>query len=97
MRPKLGVTGMISLLICEHLPAITWVGTDRGSTSAIARRTLASEGLAVRWVNRGGAALVHAPGQLAVYPDRSARPAMDSASASIWTGCSRASRRHWPR
>jgi lipoyl(octanoyl) transferase len=60
--------GQISLLFCEHLPAIT-VGRH-GSRLDIrySPRTLASEGLTVRWVNRGGGALAHAPGQLAVYP-----------------------------
>jgi len=60
--------GHISLLICEHLPAIT-VGRH-GSRVDIrySPRTLTSEGLIVRWVNRGGGALVHAPGQLAIYP-----------------------------
>ena len=60
--------GQISLLICEHLPAIT-VGRQ-GSRCDIrfGPRALTSEGLAVRWINRGGGSLVHAPGQLAIYP-----------------------------
>ncbi len=60
--------GQITLLLCEHLPTIT-VGRH-GSRLDIrfSPRTLASEGLNVRWVNRGGGAMVHAPGQLAVYP-----------------------------
>jgi len=60
--------GQIALLVCEHPPAIT-VGRH-GSRADIcwSERTLAAEGLPVRWVNRGGGAVVHAPGQLAIYP-----------------------------
>jgi len=60
--------GQITLLLCEHMPTIT-VGRH-GSRLDIrfSPRTLASEGLNVRWVNRGGGAVVHAQGQLAVYP-----------------------------
>jgi lipoyl(octanoyl) transferase len=60
--------GHISLLICEHLPAITMGRHGSRLDIRYSPRTLASEGLAIRWVNRGGASLVHAPGQLAIYP-----------------------------
>lgn len=56
------------LLICEHPPLIT-VGRN-GSRSDI--RPLPDElearQLEVRWLNRGGPTILHAPGQLAVYP-----------------------------
>ena len=60
--------GQICLLLCEH-PAIITVG--RGGSPAEIRLDsglLRSRQLEVRWVKRGGGCLVHAPGQLAVYP-----------------------------
>ncbi len=56
------------LLICEHPPLIS-VGRE-GSRAQILldNDELASKQLDVKWMNRGGGALVHAPGQLAVYP-----------------------------
>ena len=60
--------GQISLLLCEH-PACITVGRQ-GSRADIrlGPRGLASRRLSVRWVNRGGGALMHAAGQLAIYP-----------------------------
>jgi lipoyl(octanoyl) transferase len=60
--------GQISLLLCEH-PACIAVGRQ-GSRADIrlGPRGLASRRLSVRWVNRGGGAMLHAPGQLAAYP-----------------------------
>lgn len=60
--------GHITLLICEHPPTIT-IGRE-GSRADVRfdSAELRSRGLEVRWVNRGGGALLHAPGQLAVYP-----------------------------
>ncbi len=60
--------GQVSLLVCEH-PRIITVGR-LGSRSHIrlSPTELARRGLEVRWVNRGGGALLHASGQLAVYP-----------------------------
>jgi len=57
-----------ALLICEHPPLIT-VGRE-GSRSHIRcdDDELTARMLDVRWVNRGGGAIVHTPGQLAVYP-----------------------------
>ncbi len=58
----------ITLLVCEHPPIITiGRGGSRGQLRAAAQ-DLASRQIEVRWVNRGGGALVHAPGQVAVYP-----------------------------
>ncbi len=56
------------LLICEHPPLIT-VGRE-GSRAQILldQDELDSRLLDVRWINRGNGAIVHAPGQLAVYP-----------------------------
>jgi lipoyl(octanoyl) transferase len=57
-----------ALLICEHPPLVT-VGRE-GSRAHILvdQRELTARQMEVRWLNRGGGCLVHAPGQLAVYP-----------------------------
>ena len=62
------VDGQICLLLCEH-PAIITIGRG-GSPSEVQLdcRLIRSGQLEVRWVKRGGGCLVHAPGQLAVYP-----------------------------
>lgn len=56
------------LLLCEHPPLVT-VGRE-GSRSHILvePRELVSRQIDVRWLNRGGGCVLHAPGQLAVYP-----------------------------
>jgi lipoyl(octanoyl) transferase len=56
------------LILCEHLPLIT-VGRD-GSREHVGYEAheLAAREWPLRWVNRGGGCLLHAPGQLAVYP-----------------------------
>jgi lipoyl(octanoyl) transferase len=60
--------GQICLLLCEH-PEIITVGragsaADVRTDAGMVRRRQ----IEVRWVKRGGDTLVHAPGQLAVYP-----------------------------
>src|SRR5687768_15879309 len=56
-----------TILLCEHEPLVT-VGRQgsrlhlRADDAELARR-----GLEIRFVKRGGGALVHAPGQLAAY------------------------------
>lgn len=56
-----------TLLFCEHPPCIT-LGRDgsrldvRADDADLARRQIP-----IRWVNRGGGTVVHAPGQLAIY------------------------------
>ncbi|HEX3659560.1 MAG TPA: hypothetical protein VHV55_27480 [Pirellulales bacterium] len=60
--------GQITLLVCEH-PATITIGREGSRADVRLDSTeLVSRRLAVRWVNRGGGSLVHAPGQLAVYP-----------------------------
>ena len=62
------IDGQICLLLCEH-PEIITVG--RGGSPAdiqLHSGVLRSRQLEVRWVKRGGGCLVHAPGQLALYP-----------------------------
>ena len=56
-----------TLLLCEHPPLIT-IGRQGSRLHVRADdEDLARRGLAVQWVNRGGGAIVHAPGQLAGY------------------------------
>lgn len=56
-----------TLLLCEHPPVIT-IGRHGSRTDVrLSDATLAREEIEVRWLNRGGGALLHAPGQLAVY------------------------------
>jgi lipoyl(octanoyl) transferase len=60
--------GRIAVLICEHPPLIT---IGRGGSRAHVRLTgaeLAQRQLEIRYVSRGGGAILHAPGQLAIYP-----------------------------
>lgn len=57
-----------ALFICEHPPIIT-IGREGSRTHLTgAEQELKAGQIKVRWVNRGGGALFHAPGQLAVYP-----------------------------
>jgi len=60
--------GPLALLLCEHPPVIT-VGRD-GSAAGLplGSGVVRSGRLPVRWVNRGGGVVLHAPGQLAIYP-----------------------------
>jgi lipoyl(octanoyl) transferase len=60
--------GQIALLLCEHAPLVTIGRLGSRAHVRLPPRELASRRLDVRWVNRGGGALVHGPGQLAVYP-----------------------------
>jgi len=60
--------GRICLLLCEH-PSLITVGRG-GSAADLALDSplLRNRQIQTRWVKRGGGCLVHAPGQLAVYP-----------------------------
>jgi lipoyl(octanoyl) transferase len=60
--------GQITLLVCEHPPLVTVGRFGSRDHVRLAPRELASRQLDVRWVNRGGGAWMHAPGQLAIYP-----------------------------
>lgn len=60
--------GQISLLICEHPLSVTVGRQGSRAHLRLDQRELISRRIEVRWVNRGGGCLVHAPGQLAVYP-----------------------------
>lgn len=58
----------VPLLICEHPPILT-IGRagSRGDWRA-SPAVFAQRGVATSWVARGGGCLLHAPGQLAIYP-----------------------------
>ena len=59
---------MGGLLLCEHPPMIS-IGREGSRAHVLADSgELASRQIEVRWLNRGGGCVVHAPGQLAVYP-----------------------------
>lgn len=60
--------GQIVLLLCEHLNVIT-IGRG-GSMGDVNRdsRALKSREIEAVYTNRGGGALLHCPGQLAIYP-----------------------------
>jgi len=56
------------LILCEHPPLVT-VGREGSRAHILADDDeLAARQMDVRWVNRGGGCIAHAPGQLAVYP-----------------------------
>lgn len=55
------------LLLCEHPPLIS-IGREGSRSQVLAsEEELAACEVPVRWVSRSGCAVVHAPGQLAVY------------------------------
>ena len=57
-----------ALILCEHPPIIT-MGRDASHAHlACEPGELVVRNMEVRWLNRGGGAIVHAPGQLAAYP-----------------------------
>jgi lipoate-protein ligase B len=57
-----------ALFLCEHPPVVT-IGREGNRTQLLAdERELRSRLMELHWLNRGGGALVHAPGQLAAYP-----------------------------
>jgi lipoyl(octanoyl) transferase len=65
---SVGVDRRVVVLMCEHPPLIT---VGRNGSRAHIRLTdeqMQRDRLEVRWVARGGGCVLHAPGQLAVYP-----------------------------
>lgn len=57
-----------ALVLCEHPPLITVGRAGSRAHILLEPEELAARGWRVRWVNRGGGALLHLPGQVAVYP-----------------------------
>ncbi len=56
------------VLVCEHPPTISIGRAGSFADVLVEREELISRQMDVRWINRGGGAFVHAPGQVAVYP-----------------------------
>jgi lipoyl(octanoyl) transferase len=56
-----------TILLCEHPPLLTLGRQGSRLQVRFDDETLARRGLDLRWVNRGGGAIVHGPGQLAAY------------------------------
>lgn len=57
-----------TLLLCEHPPLLT-VGREGSQAHIVCEPgDLVARQIEVRWLNRGGGCLLHAPGQLALYP-----------------------------
>ena len=60
--------GRIVVLFCEHPDLITVGRLGSRGHIQLSDRQLRRERLEVRWLSRGGGCVLHAPGQLAVYP-----------------------------
>ncbi len=58
----------IDVLFCEHPQVITIGRSGSPADVQYVAGPLRSGRILVRWIRRGGGTLVHAPGQLAVYP-----------------------------
>ncbi|MEZ6066461.1 MAG: hypothetical protein R3B90_12310 [Planctomycetaceae bacterium] len=56
------------LLLCEHPPIISMGREASRQQLALSDEELAKREIEIRWVSRGGGAVLHAPGQLAIYP-----------------------------
>jgi lipoate-protein ligase B len=56
-----------AILICEHPPSITIGREGSFADVLIDREELVSRRMEIRWLNRGGGTMVHAPGQLNAY------------------------------
>ncbi len=57
-----------ALILCEHPPLVTIGRHGSPAQLRAGPEELAARGWPVRWVSRGGGAVLHLPGQLAVYP-----------------------------
>jgi lipoyl(octanoyl) transferase len=60
--------GRIVALLCEHPPLITVGRSGSRADVRLSGSELAARGLEARYIGRGGGAILHAPGQLAIYP-----------------------------
>lgn len=57
-----------AILLCEHPPLITIGRQGSRAHLAVEPGDLISRQLPIKWLNRGGGVVLHAPGQLAAYP-----------------------------
>lgn len=55
------------VLVCEHPPAISIGREGSFADVLIDRDELIAQQLEIRWLSRGGGAVAHVPGQIAVY------------------------------
>lgn len=60
--------GRIAVLICQHAPLVTIGRAGSRADVRLSGLELAERQLGLRYVGRGGGAILHGPGQLAVYP-----------------------------
>lgn len=60
--------GLVQLLLCEHPQEIVIGRHGSRAEVLLEERELVAEKLSLRWLNRGGGAILHLPGQLALYP-----------------------------
>jgi lipoyl(octanoyl) transferase len=60
--------GRIVTLICEHPPLVTIGRAGSRGHVRLTGSELNERQLAIRYVGRGGGAVLHSPGQLAIYP-----------------------------
>src|SRR5436190_1900312 len=60
--------GRIVVLICEHPPLITIGRSGSRADVRLTAAELADRQLEIRNISRGGGAVLHSPGQLAIYP-----------------------------
>jgi len=56
------------LLLCEHPPTLTMGREASLHDLSVSPQELERLGIAPQWLSRGGGAILHAPGQLAIYP-----------------------------
>src|SRR2546427_10169943 len=56
-----------ALLLCEHAPLVTIGRHGSWRHVVLEPEELRARRWPVRWVNRGGGCILHAPGQLAIY------------------------------
>src|SRR5438270_9465316 len=60
--------GRTVVLLCKHPPTITIGRSGSRADVKLTGAELAHRQLEIRYVSRGGGAILHAPGQLAIYP-----------------------------
>lgn len=60
--------GQIDVVLCEHPAMITIGRAGSRSQVRLSQEELKRRQLSIRWVGRGGGCVLHAPGQLAIYP-----------------------------
>jgi len=57
-----------TVLLCEHPPLVTLGREGSRRDLRLEPEEFVRQGIPIRWINRGGGAVAHGPGQLAIYP-----------------------------